>query len=78
MTFINLIFTSEIIITQFFLHDLKLSILSNHAEYPKRQVLYYVLLFLLHKEYKVKEIWSNAVYTRDSRGHLSGLYYLVL
>ena len=28
-------------------------------------------------EYKVEIIRNNAVYTRESEGHLSGLYYLV-
>ncbi len=42
VTFIKLIFTSEIII-QLFSRDLKLSILSNHAKYSKRLVPWYVL-----------------------------------
>lgn len=30
------------------------------------------------KECKVKEIWVNAIYTRELGGHLPGLYYPVL
>ncbi len=30
------------------------------------------------KEYEVKDIKNSTVYTRESRGHLSVLYYLVL
>ncbi len=29
------------------------------------------------KEYKVEAIYNNAVYARESEGHLPGLYYLV-
>ena len=49
MTCIILIFIFEIIISQLFSHDFKLSILSNHIEYPKELVpiiyyIYYVFL----------------------------------
>ncbi len=41
-------FTIEIIIAQLFSRNLKLSILSNHAKYPKELVPYYVLsLFIV-------------------------------
>ncbi len=30
------------------------------------------------KEYEVKVICNNTVYARESKGHLLGLYYLVL
>ena len=30
------------------------------------------------KEYEVKAIWDSIVYTRELKGHLPGLYYLVL
>ena len=39
MISIILIFTFKIITFQFFSRELKLSILSNHAEYPKKLVL---------------------------------------
>ena len=29
------------------------------------------------RKYKVEEIWDSVVYARKSKGHLSGLYYLV-
>lgn len=31
-----------------------------------------------NKEYKVEAIWDNAIYTKESEGHLLKLYYLVL
>lgn len=30
------------------------------------------------KKYKVKKIWNNVIYTRESKSHLSKFYYLVL
>ena len=30
-----------------------------------------------NKEYELKTIRDNAVYTKEADGHLSGLYYLV-
>ena len=29
------------------------------------------------EKYKVEAIWDNAVYARESKSHLPGLYYLV-
>ena len=29
------------------------------------------------EEYKIKGIWDSAIYTRELRGYLSELYYLV-
>ena len=30
-----------------------------------------------NEEYEVETIWNNAVYAKESEGHLPGLYYLV-
>lgn len=29
------------------------------------------------EKYKIEAIWDRMVYTRESVGHLSGLYYLI-
>ena len=30
------------------------------------------------KEYKVETIWHNAVYANKAKGHLPGLYFLIV
>lgn len=30
------------------------------------------------KEFKIEEIWDNVIYAKESKGHLLGLYYLIL
>lgn len=30
------------------------------------------------KKYEIKEIWDSIVYVKESKKHLSGLYYFVL